>query len=209
MSLLQGSPGAGGHPLPAAFHEPFTGQMRKKRKDRPYREGRSYETRNRKQGDKPGYVWCDHLSRTAVASRLEQPTRSWRAASSLLLGLASDGVYMAAPVTSRTVVSYTAFPPLPGSPGGIFLLHFPGSRLHRLLAGILPCEARTFLSRILRFGKAFLLARFCAAKRLPCIRQRSHTLLSRPYYSDFKGVSARPMKVPANKGLQSKSNESR
>ena len=114
-----------------------------------------------------------------------------------------------APVTSRTVVSYTAFPPLPGSPGGIFLLHFPGSRLHRLLAGILPCEARTFLSRILRFGKAFLLARFCAAKRLPCIRQRSHTLLSRPYYSDFKGVSARPMKVPANKGLQSKSNESR
>ena len=128
---------------------------------------------------------------------------------SVLFGLASDGVYMAAPVTSRTVVSYTAFPPLPGSPGGIFLLHFPGSRLHRLLAGILPCEARTFLSRILRFGKAFLLARFCAAKRLPCIRQRSHTLLSRPYYSDFKGVSARPMKVPANKGLQSKSNESR
>ncbi len=71
---------------------------------------------NRKQGDKPGYVWCDHLSRTAVANRLKQPTRSWRAASLLLLGLASDGVCMAAAVASRTVVSYTAFPPLPGSP---------------------------------------------------------------------------------------------
>ena len=28
-------------------------------------------------------------------------------------GLASDGVYMAPYVTTRTVVSYTAFPPLP------------------------------------------------------------------------------------------------
>ena len=30
-----------------------------------------------------------------------------------LFGLASDGVYMASHVTMRTVVSYTAFPPLP------------------------------------------------------------------------------------------------
>ena len=30
--------------------------------------------------------------------------------------------------------------------GGIFLLHCPGSRLRRPLAGILPCEARTFLT---------------------------------------------------------------
>ena len=29
------------------------------------------------------------------------------------------------------------------------LLHFPGSHLHRPLAGILPCEARTFLSCVL------------------------------------------------------------
>ena len=29
--------------------------------------------------------------------------------------------------------------------GGSFLLHFPWSRLHRTLSGILPCEARTFL----------------------------------------------------------------
>ena len=32
MNLLQGSPGAGGHPLSAAFHEPFTGQMGKREK---------------------------------------------------------------------------------------------------------------------------------------------------------------------------------
>ena len=31
-----------------------------------------------------------------------------------LFGLASDGVYMAFSVTRETVVSYTAFPPLPG-----------------------------------------------------------------------------------------------
>ena len=30
--------------------------------------------------------------------------------------------------------------------GGIFLLHYPWSRLHRTLSGILPCEARTFLT---------------------------------------------------------------
>ena len=29
--------------------------------------------------------------------------------------------------------------------GGLFLLHFPWSHLHRTLSGILPCEARTFL----------------------------------------------------------------
>ena len=55
----------------------------------------------------------DHLSRTHVAMRLKRPTWSWRATSSLRSGLASDGVYMATAVTSRTVVSYTAFPPLP------------------------------------------------------------------------------------------------
>ena len=67
------------------------------------------------------------------------------------------GFTCAPPVTRRAVVSYTAFPPLPGSApqriapfrqrrGGIFLLHWPWSRLHRTLSGILPCEARTFLT---------------------------------------------------------------
>ena len=57
---------------------------------------------------------------------------------------------MALCVTTKTVVSYTAFSPLyrqgVGPVGGIFLLHWPGSHLHRTLSGILPCEARTFLS---------------------------------------------------------------
>ena len=56
------------------------------------------------------------------------------------------GFTCAPAVTSRAVVSYTALPPLPGKPGGTFLLHCPWSRLHRTLSGILPCEARTFLT---------------------------------------------------------------
>ena len=59
------------------------------------------------------------------------------------------GFTCALPVTRKAVVSYTAFPPLPAGytrTGGLFLLHFPGSRLHRTLSGILPCEARTFLT---------------------------------------------------------------
>ena len=69
------------------------------------------------------------------------------------------GFTCALSVTSEAVVSYTAFPPLPGRraqkkhsvfssvlrPGGLFLLHWPWSHLHRTLSGILPCEARTFL----------------------------------------------------------------
>ena len=49
-------------------------------------------------------------------------------------------------VTTAAVVSYTAFPPLPRKGGGLFLLHWSGSYLHRTLSGILPCEARTFLT---------------------------------------------------------------
>ncbi len=33
--------------------------------------------------------------------------------------------------------------------GGISLLHWPWSHLHRTLSGILPCEARTFLTHSL------------------------------------------------------------
>ena len=55
-------------------------------------------------------------------------------------GLASDGVYNAASVTRDAVVSYSALSPLPYPHMGLavyFLLHFPGSHLHRPLAGIL------------------------------------------------------------------------
>ena len=72
-------------------------------------------------------------------------------------GLASDGVYMATDVTTGTVVSYTAFSPLPRAwlchaGGGISLLHWPGSHLHRTLSGILPYEARTFLTSETDYG---------------------------------------------------------
>ena len=78
-----------------------------------------------------------------------------------LFGLASDGVYMAFSVTRETVVSYTAFPPLRryGIRRGLFLLHWPGSHLHRTLSGILPYEARTFLTCSL---SAFAAAIVCA-----------------------------------------------
>ena len=56
------------------------------------------------------------------------------------------GFTCAPAVASGAVVSYTALPPLPSSDGGSFLLHCPWSRLRRTLSGILPCEARTFLT---------------------------------------------------------------
>ena len=70
------------------------------------------------------------------------------------------GFTCALPVTVQAVVSYTALPPLPQRRqhscfpiqsknciwGGIFLLHWPWSHLHRMLSGILPYEARTFLT---------------------------------------------------------------
>ena len=81
---------------------------------------------------------------------------------------------MATDVTTSTVVSYTAFPPLRRTLAcaqgmqaflrGVSLLHYPGSCLHQTLSGILPCEARTFLSRTLSF-----------------MRQRSSILLIRSH----------------------------
>ena len=56
------------------------------------------------------------------------------------------GFTYALSVTRKAVGSYPAIPPLPGNTGGIFLLHWPWSHLHRTLSGILPYEARTFLT---------------------------------------------------------------
>ena len=64
----------------------------------------------------------------------------------LYLVLLRMGFTCALSVTRQAVVSYTAFPPLPHKGGGLFLLHWSGSHLHRTLSGILPCEARTFLT---------------------------------------------------------------
>lgn len=51
---------------------------------------------------------------------------SRRAALRSLFGLASNGVYMAPPVTRRAVVSYTTFPPLPHDAAVYFCCTFPG-----------------------------------------------------------------------------------
>ena len=88
----------------------------------------------------------DHLSRASVAGCFKRPTWNWRATSMSLFGLASDGVYTALPVTSEAVVSYTAVSALPRGAAVSFLLHFPEGFPYRPLAGILPCEARTFLT---------------------------------------------------------------
>ncbi len=58
------------------------------------------------------------------------------------------------------------------SAGGLFLLHLPWSRLHRTLSGILPCEARTFLSRkSSRDYLSYLFPCNCNTKRYTCQEQ--------------------------------------
>ena len=55
-----------------------------------------------------------------------------------------------------------SLPTLPGSdPGGTFLLHYPWSHLHRTLSGILPCEARTFLTCCLSAITAAIICLTC------------------------------------------------
>ena len=60
-------------------------------------------------------------------------SRTRRAASSPLFGLAPDGVYPAVSVTGNAVSSYLTFSPLPHSMNGAvyFLRHFPSFRLNR------------------------------------------------------------------------------
>ena len=68
----------------------------------------------------------------------------------LCFGLASDGVYMCPPCCQGGGSLLHCPSTLTASGNarscGTFLLHFPWSRLHRTLSGILPCEARTFLT---------------------------------------------------------------
>ena len=77
--------------------------------------------------------------------------KAWRAAFiTLLFGLASDGVYMCHCCYQQRGSLLHCLSTLtslkPSSDGGLFLLHWPWSRLHRTLSGILPYEARTFLT---------------------------------------------------------------
>ena len=97
-----------------------------------------------------------YLGRLSPIASSDQPETS--GPHTFRFGLASDGVYrdpccyqqsggllhhlstLTTKSRARTmscVVSHC---------GGIFLLHFPWSHLHLTLSGILPCEARTFLT---------------------------------------------------------------
>ena len=103
----------------------------------------------------------DHLSRAAVTNSFKRPT--WKRNGQLhsfLFGLASDGVYMCPPCYQRggsplhypsnlTTKVNLSLRYHKISYGGTFLLHWPWSHLHRTLSGILPCEARTFLTCLL------------------------------------------------------------
>ena len=107
-----------------------------------------------------------HLSRTGVAAGLKQPTRSRRAALCSLFGLASDGVYMCPACCQAGGSLLHCLSTLTRNwPCGLFLLHCPWSRLRQTLSGILPCEARTFLSR-----------------SLSALRQRPSVLLERKVF---------------------------
>ena len=58
-----------------------------------------------------------HLSRTAVAGSLKQPTRKLTGSHMLPVRSCFEwGLHVPPPVTRRAVVSYTALPPLPFRP---------------------------------------------------------------------------------------------
>ena len=92
----------------------------------------------------------DHLSRPDVAAQVQAMPRTRRAAAYVLIRILHQMGFTAR--TSRQAVgellprlSILTAPKC----GGISLLHSPWSRLHRPLAGILPCGARTFLIPLL------------------------------------------------------------
>ena len=98
---------------------------------------------------KPGSVLDNHLSRLAIADKLQRPTLPggngqlplapiWSCSG---WGLHGQHVSIL-PVSSYLTISTL---PQPNCFGGMFLLHFPYSYLRQTLSGILPCGARTFL----------------------------------------------------------------
>src|ERR1700678_398702 len=107
--------------------------------------------------DKPGSVVDSHSSGMRVAAQLKQPTRKphvghmvrSKAPRASLFGLAPGGVCRAADVATSAVRSYRTISPLPAPLarhlGGIFLLHFPWTRVPQALPGTVPYGARTFL----------------------------------------------------------------
>ena len=105
------------------------------------------------------------------------------------------GFTYALPVTSEAVVSYTALPTLPHATtamcrvpcGGIFLLHYPWSRLHRTLSGILPCEARTFLTPAIKPGRDHLSYLFLILYNYSGVKSSVQKILTNKFYKKRLG----------------------
>ena len=118
-----------------------------------------------------------HLSRTCVAASLERPTWDRRAALRPYAVLLRMGfTWLLALPSGRWSLTPPFHPYLSAPPkrtclrtGGISLLHWPWSYLRRPLAGILPCEARTFLPHSL--------SAICASGHVICLRNRILLLL--------------------------------
>ena len=95
--------------------------------------------------------------------------------------------------------SYLAFPSLPHKCGGIFLLHFPWSRLRRTLSGTLPCGARTFLIRSGRMQSPVLLAKYILNQiylEYNILPQFSHSTMPEPEATFFTMAVGRDMRQP-------------
>ncbi len=120
----------------------------------------------------------------ASSSDLPESTTGRRIAfCSVLLRM---GFTCAPAVTGRAVGSYPAFPPLPANAGGLFLLHWPGSHLHRTLSGILPCEARTFLT----CGLSALAGAIICAAQIISLNMKSTTTDKLSEYRIIRHISA-------------------
>ena len=120
---------------------------------------------------KPGSVVDSHSSRRIVADTLERPTRIRRGPRHWIpIWPCSRWGLPCRPVARLAVRSYRTISPLPrvlppafrrsggtwpdlrptsapasGPFGGVFLLHFPSTRVAQALPGTVPCGARTFL----------------------------------------------------------------
>ena len=87
-----------------------------------------------------------YLGRLSPIASSDQPETS--GPHTFPFGLASDGVYRdpCCYQQSGGLLHHLSTLTDGKSRSGIVLLHFPWSHLHRTLSGILPCEARTFLT---------------------------------------------------------------
>ena len=119
----------------------------------------------------------NHLSRPDVATRLKQPTRDTTGSRIISVrscfgwGLHSRFCYQKCGELLPRLFTLTRYS------GGSFLLHWPGSHLHRTLSGILPYEARTFLTCSLSaFAAAIVCATHyrsilsCRKKKVKCMK---------------------------------------